>query len=170
MFGNFFEFSVKKPNKHLTDYLTCGIIIMTWEVKQMDNFYKKLSKRIKRLREKLGFSQETLARELGISRVAVSQIENGDRKTSAEEIAKLSRIFNMPTDILLDLDKEVEIVFEKMADKKSKKKTSIRISIPQKKIDKFKEVLLYLLSKVGSKRSEERRVGKECRSRWSPYH
>ena len=24
--------------------------------------------------------------------------------------------------------------------------------------------------KVGRKRSEERRVGKECRSRWSPYH
>src|SRR2546430_10287309 len=23
---------------------------------------------------------------------------------------------------------------------------------------------------VGGKRSEERRVGKECRSRWSPYH
>src|SRR6266487_6987808 len=23
---------------------------------------------------------------------------------------------------------------------------------------------------VGRKRSEERRVGKECRSRWSPYH
>ena len=22
----------------------------------------------------------------------------------------------------------------------------------------------------GRKRSEERRVGKECRSRWSPYH
>ena len=24
--------------------------------------------------------------------------------------------------------------------------------------------------KAGSDRSEERRVGKECRSRWSPYH
>ena len=24
--------------------------------------------------------------------------------------------------------------------------------------------------KVNAKRSEERRVGKECRSRWSPYH
>ena len=24
--------------------------------------------------------------------------------------------------------------------------------------------------KAGGKRSEERRVGKECRSRWSPYH
>ena len=24
--------------------------------------------------------------------------------------------------------------------------------------------------KIGGTRSEERRVGKECRSRWSPYH
>ena len=24
--------------------------------------------------------------------------------------------------------------------------------------------------RIGSVRSEERRVGKECRSRWSPYH
>ena len=24
--------------------------------------------------------------------------------------------------------------------------------------------------KMGTPRSEERRVGKECRSRWSPYH
>ena len=29
----------------------------------------------------------------------------------------------------------------------------------------------YLLDATGkSLRSEERRVGKECRSRWSPYH
>ena len=26
------------------------------------------------------------------------------------------------------------------------------------------------LSTIASRRSEERRVGKECRSRWSPYH
>ena len=26
------------------------------------------------------------------------------------------------------------------------------------------------VEKLGHKRSEERRVGKECRSRWSPYH
>ena len=29
---------------------------------------------------------------------------------------------------------------------------------------------LYLLCAVLFFRSEERRVGKECRSRWSPYH
>src|SRR5215204_5045396 len=28
----------------------------------------------------------------------------------------------------------------------------------------------HMVDHVGSKRSEERRVGKECRSRWSPYH
>ena len=28
----------------------------------------------------------------------------------------------------------------------------------------------YLLIGVDDNRSEERRVGKECRSRWSPYH
>ena len=27
-----------------------------------------------------------------------------------------------------------------------------------------------LLARHGLERSEERRVGKECRSRWSPYH
>ena len=30
--------------------------------------------------------------------------------------------------------------------------------------------LLDALSEAGHPRSEERRVGKECRSRWSPYH
>ena len=26
------------------------------------------------------------------------------------------------------------------------------------------------INAIATKRSEERRVGKECRSRWSPYH
>ena len=41
---------------------------------------------------------------------------------------------------------------------KSDKKTIARI---QKAVEAAKE---------DGKRSEERRVGKECRSRWSPYH
>src|SRR3712207_9243958 len=32
------------------------------------------------------------------------------------------------------------------------------------------EELIKLYEKFGYFRSEERRVGKECRSRWSPYH
>ena len=29
---------------------------------------------------------------------------------------------------------------------------------------------MFLAAPYGMNRSEERRVGKECRSRWSPYH
>ena len=46
--------------------------------------------------------------------------------------------------------------------------TTIRskINAEQSAIAAMEEVC----SKVGLKRSEERRVGKECRSRWSPDH
>ena len=30
--------------------------------------------------------------------------------------------------------------------------------------------IIGILTAVATTRSEERRVGKECRSRWSPYH
>ena len=33
-----------------------------------------------------------------------------------------------------------------------------------------REDLVYVLKALRRGRSEERRVGKECRSRWSPYH
>src|SRR5258708_11861837 len=34
----------------------------------------------------------------------------------------------------------------------------------------FRSARIGLLNSVNTERSEERRVGKECRSRWSPYH
>jgi len=36
--------------------------------------------------------------------------------------------------------------------------------------DKQENIGAQMVKEVASKRSEERRVGKECRSRWSPYH
>ena len=41
---------------------------------------------------------------------------------------------------------------------------SAQSSLPRKVSD------VTLLDLNGDPRSEERRVGKECRSRWSPYH
>ena len=53
----------------------------------------------------------------------------------------------------------------------SKEKDFIKIledyNIQYKKIEYFKDFFMYKLIVL---RSEERRVGKECRSRWSPYH
>lgn len=116
----------------------------------VDNFYKKLGVKIKSIREQTGLAQEKLAVLLGISRVSLSQIENGERKISAEEIVTLAKIFNLSSDILLDLEKDMKVVFEKSKEE-IEKKTRVRINIPQRNLDKFKEVLLYVLNKVGSK-------------------
>jgi len=119
--------------------------------KEMSVFYRKLGAKIKKTRKSLGLSQERVAKTLGINRVAISQIENGDRKISAEEVAKLSKIFNVPSNIILDLEKDIEVTLEKMNLSKQKAKQEIRISVPQKNLKKFKEVLLYILKKVGSR-------------------
>ena len=44
----------------------------------------------------------------------------------------------------------------------------IKIELTEKEIYDFKKDIIR--NKTNSSRSEERRVGKECRSRWSPYH
>ena len=115
----------------------------------MGNFYEKLGRRIKKLREETNLSQEELSKKVGISRVSISQIEKGERKVSAEEISRISQIFNISSDILLDFKKEIEVILKEKPEKKIKKE--IRISVPQKNLKKFKEALLYILNKVGAK-------------------
>ena len=38
------------------------------------------------------------------------------------------------------------------------------------KVKSIKDELIDKIKEMSIPRSEERRVGKECRSRWSPYH
>ena len=41
---------------------------------------------------------------------------------------------------------------------------------PMKEFESPEDLYHELIASVRKYRSEERRVGKECRSRWSPYH
>lgn len=109
-----------------------------------------LGNRIKRLREQAGINQQKLAEMLGLTRPAISQIENGERKVSADELIKLSHIFGVSVDSLLNLEKEPEVILRK-GKKRKIVKPQIRINVPQRNLEKFKEVLLYILNKVGSK-------------------
>jgi transcriptional regulator with XRE-family HTH domain len=115
----------------------------------MSKFYLKLGEKIKDLRVSKGLSQDKVAEFLGINRVSFSQVENGERKITAEEISRLSELFNIPSDVLLDLKADISVALAKKPRLESKEE--VRINVPQKKIDKFKEVLLYILTKVGSK-------------------
>ena len=117
---------------------------------KMIDFNKQIGKRIKTFREEIGFSQLQLAKNLGLRREAISNIENGKRKATVEELSKISKIMNISLDVLINASKDISVILPK-ENKTEKKKTEIRINVPQKNLKKFKEVLLYILNKVGSK-------------------
>ena len=53
-----------------------------------------------------------------------------------------------------------------MGEKKERGRFTLRFN----EGDPIHEAAIGLLELQSPRRSEERRVGKECRSRWSPYH
>ncbi|OGW48047.1 MAG: repressor protein [Nitrospirae bacterium RBG_13_41_22] len=114
------------------------------------NIYKKIGLRFKELREKTGMSQDVLARKMKLPRPAISQIESGARKIATDELLMFSQIFHIPVDDLLNPGKEPEVRLHEWKKEKGTK-PRMRISVPQKNLKKFKEVLLYILNKVGSK-------------------
>lgn len=60
-----------------------------------------IGNKIQSCRKRAGLSQETLARELGISRQAVSRWETGEAIPDTEKVIQLSRLFQVSTDYLL---------------------------------------------------------------------
>lgn len=108
---------------------------------------------LQKMRENHGFSQGHVAKELGISRPTYVQIEKGDRELTLSEAQKLASIYDATfEDFLKGVEgPKLEIVLEKKPKKETRAKEDIRISVPQKKLGKFKEVFLYILSKVGAK-------------------
>ncbi len=107
--------------------------------------------RIKKLRKHLGVSQQRLAELMGISRPTISQIENGERKVYADELIKLSEIFGVSVDSLLNLEKPPKVILTEGKKKYKKPKFQMRINVPKNNLEKFKEILIYILNKIGSK-------------------
>ena len=67
----------------------------------MMNIYE----RIKSYRNQLHLSQEYVANFLGINRATYTQMENGNRKITAEDVSKLSDLFGVTADTLLNENK-----------------------------------------------------------------
>ncbi len=107
----------------------------------MDKSNKKTtnSVNLKKIREQYGFSQEYLADKLGISRVTLAKIEKGERNLKAFEKQKF--------DLLLQ-EFDLGEFTQKM---ENGELDSVRIDIPQENREKFRNVLLYILNRVGAK-------------------
>jgi len=111
-----------------------------------------LGKFILEQRKKHNLTQDFLASKIGVSRPTYVQIEQGERDLTITEARKLADIFGIVfDDFVQGKDTSVTVEVKKSVKKIKEEKQEIRISVPQKNLEKFKEVLLYVLSKVGGK-------------------
>ncbi len=67
----------------------------------------EIGERLRRSREYLGFSQEEVADSMEISRPAVSNIEAGKRKVSAEELRRFAQLYRRPYEYFLGEAEEI---------------------------------------------------------------
>lgn len=66
---------------------------------------KRLAEKLREARKRIGFSQEYVAKSLGLPRTAVTQIECGNREVSAEELAGFCKLYRLSADYLINTDK-----------------------------------------------------------------
>lgn len=116
---------------------------------------KQLGKRMSNLRKSKGLSQEEVARHLGISRSAVTQLEQGNRQLSALELKRLAKLLQTSTDQILT-DSYAQAADEQellMAEEPVIAFAPIleRVSEPVIDLTKMKNVLLYLLERCAGK-------------------
>lgn len=90
-----------------------------------------MATKIMERRKALGLSQDELAKRLGMSRPTLIKIEKDKRKLTATEQEKLETVFLSLSDHSVVDD--------------------MRVSVPEQHLEKFKQVLLYVLEKVGAK-------------------
>ena len=65
-----------------------------------------LSARLKEAREYRGFSQDEVARHLGVPRTAISLIESGSRRVTASELSRLAKLYQTTMETLTGGDHE----------------------------------------------------------------
>jgi transcriptional regulator with XRE-family HTH domain len=109
-------------------------------------------KSLKELREKRGLTQEYIAGKLGMSRQTYIQVERGGRELTISDAQNAADLLGVSlSEFLGDGTKPVSVFIEKEhGPQKTERKHELRINVPQKHLKKFKEVLLYLLEKVGA--------------------
>jgi transcriptional regulator with XRE-family HTH domain len=102
------------------------------------------------LRKTKGLSQEDLAKNIGMSRPSLAQIELGNRSVDALELYQLAFVLGFSLDEFLSPDFHVPEVISPEKDV-PRKEDNIRISVPDFQVNKFRNVLLYILENCAGK-------------------
>ena len=110
---------------------------------------KDIGFRVTELRKRKGLSQEDLAKRVHISRSSLTQIELGNRGVDVLELHKLSLQLGFSLDEFLSPDFELNPNFVVEPSISLEKKE--RISVPKLHIEKFKNVILYMLERCAGK-------------------
>ncbi len=110
-----------------------------------------LGKYIQKQREELNYSQNFVAKKLNMSRPTYINIEKGVRDLTITELEKISNLFNTSMEELLAGRNFNKIEVNVKSEEKRGESISYRINIPQKNFEKFREILIYILNKIGAK-------------------
>jgi transcriptional regulator with XRE-family HTH domain len=103
---------------------------------------------IENKRKLAGLSQEEVAESLGISRPTYVKIETGENKPTEEQKILLGKIFKMSSaSVECEMSEDAQV--EKQS-QTSGHEIGIR-KIPKENTEKFRQVLLYILGKIGSR-------------------
>lgn len=109
---------------------------------------------LKRLREEKKLSQEYMARELKMSRPSYALVESGKKEPTLSQAKVLAELLGITLASLIE-GKPVAVadvtLRKERAARKKKEAQEERISVPQERVEKFRQVLLYILAKVGGK-------------------
>lgn len=64
----------------------------------------EMGERIRKLRKRCDFYQESLAEAMDVSTMTISRIENGITKMDVEFLMRLSRVLEVPVNVILGLE------------------------------------------------------------------
>jgi transcriptional regulator with XRE-family HTH domain len=92
-------------------------------------------------RKELGLSQSDVAAALGVSRPTYIAMEKGERKLTVEQEATLASVLHVSH----------ETVEKNSVPELTNSETLYVKEVPKERVEKFEQVLLYIVSKVGSR-------------------
>jgi transcriptional regulator with XRE-family HTH domain len=126
------------------------MVIKQTEMNNIKLLQKQIGQRLAELRKMKGLSQEDLSKSVKISRPSLAQIELGNRGVNVFELQQLSLVLGFSLDDFMSKDFSVNQDIEGNTEAKPEK-TEERIAVPRLHVDKFKNVLLYILERCAGK-------------------